>query len=479
MTTYAILGCGTVGTIVAEQLAKRNARVLILDNDPKQVTRLREQGLDARVGDIKAISPSVLDLGVEKVDAVLILTSDADANLAVANKIKAYWPKIHIISRAIDLVSAKKLMDANIDHVIHTSDVISKYILRDLDAFETRRAADMLVSIIDSAIGTGLGIFLHNNPDPDAIAAGLALKKICDVRKVKSMIFYGGEITHQENKALVNLLDIELNHLNETDNILAIVNNLSKIALIDVEAPGANNVLPKDVVPNILIDHHHTERHIKADFYDSRSNIGATATIMTRYMQELNITPDPKLAAALLFGIRTDTKGFTRSTSPTDLTAAAYLSPYADKDLLATFESPPMSVETLEIMGKAIMNREIYGPYLITCVDSVRERDALPQAADFLLNLEGITTVLVFGIVGNEIHISARSNDIRVNLGEALKKAFDISGSAGGHVASAAAQISLGLLGHVDDNDKENLINLARSAVKKKFFAAVGVEIKS
>jgi nanoRNase/pAp phosphatase (c-di-AMP/oligoRNAs hydrolase) len=81
--------------------------------------------------------------------------------------------------------------------------------------------------------------------------------------------------------------------------------------------------------------------------------------------------------------------------------------------------------------------------------------------------------VIAFGIVDDVIHISARTNDVRLNLGEALEKAFGKQ-HAGGHAKSAGGQIKLGIFGDVDE--KEALLRLARDAVRKQVLLVLGLE---
>jgi nanoRNase/pAp phosphatase (c-di-AMP/oligoRNAs hydrolase) len=92
---------------------------------------------------------------------------------------------------------------------------------------------------------------------------------------------------------------------------------------------------------------------------------------------------------------------------------------------------------------------------------------------DYLLNPEGISITVVFGATDEKIYVSGRSNDIRINLGEILKRAF-AEGSAGGHSTVAAAQIPLGVFR--DIKDRQTLLRLVDEAVAKKFLSAVGVE---
>jgi nanoRNase/pAp phosphatase (c-di-AMP/oligoRNAs hydrolase) len=225
---------------------------------------------------------------------------------------------------------------------------------------------------------------------------------------------------------------------------------------------------------NIIIDHHPLpDADIDADFIDIRPHVGAAATILTKYLQELNIDIDSELATALLYGIRTDTLDFKRNTDSSDLSAASYLYPVSDHDILEQLERPSMSIETLDVLGEAINSRQVVGSYLLSNVGSIRNRDTLPQAADYLLNLEGISTSIVFGVTEEKIFISGRSNDIRVNLGDIMKRAFG-EDAGGGHATAAAAQIPLGVFSV--SKDRQTLLRLVNEAVVKRFLAAVGVE---
>ncbi len=469
---YVILGCGSVGYNAAKLLRGRDKDVLILDSNPKRVEDLRDQEFTAVVGDMTDLTPFREELS--RAEAVLLLSSHMDTNLQALKHLKSETPATFVIVRALDPVSADAFEKAGADRVIQPTDVIARAVLRELGEFELERASSALIDIIKSA--KTIAIFLQSNPDPDALGSGLALKSICEAYDVEARLYYGGAIGHQENRAFVNLLEIELHQLGPKDDVLDVVNAHDKIALVEAAIPGKNNVLPPSVVPNIVFDHHQIEEgDVVADFADVRVGVGATCTILTKYIQQLGITVSPRLAVALLYGIRTDTKGFTRGATAEDMAAATFLSGFADMDLLEKIETPPVSADTMDTLGKAVRNREVYGSTLVTSVDFIRDRDTLPQAADFLLQLEGITTVVVFGIVEDVIHLSARTNDVRVNLGEVLEKAFGKQ-NAGGHAKMAGGQIKLGIFGDVDE--KEALLRLARDAVRKQVLGALGLEEK-
>lgn len=467
---YVILGCGSVGFNAARLLKSRNEELLVIDRSKKRVEDLRDAGYTAVVGDMENLEAFREDF--ERASAFLLLSSNMEANLSGLKHLRATFDGAYVIVRALDPVSAEAFEKAGADRVITPSDVIARAVLRELGEFEQRRTASALTSIIQEA--KNIAIVLQNNPDPDALGSGIALKAICEHFGVPAALLYGGAIGHQENRAFVNLLELQLRQIQKGDDVHDILAAYDVVALVEASIPGKNNILPDDITPDIVFDHHQIEdAEIKARFKDVRPSIGATSTILTKYVQQLGVEVTPQLAVGLLYGIRTDTNGFTRGATRDDMEAATFLSQHADPELLEKIETPPMSSETVDTLGKAIRNREQYSSFVLTSVDFVRDRDTLPQAADFLLQLEGVNTVIVFGIVDDIIHISARTNDVRVNLGEALEKAFGKQ-HAGGHAKSAGGQIKLGIFGDVDE--KEALLRLARDAVRKQVLMVLGLE---
>ena len=104
----------------------------------------------------------------------------------------------------------------------------------------------------------------------------------------------------------------------------------------------------------------------------------------------------------------------------------------------------------------------------------VRNRDALPQAADLLITLEGVNCALVYGISDETIIMSARNRDIRLHIGNVLSEAFGDIGDAGGHPNMAAATIPLEYFRMV--KNKDDLLNLIIDPLLKKFNHLAGLE---
>ena len=468
MSSYAILGCGSVGHAVAEELVEEGKDVLILDKDEGRVEALRDQDLNARVADIQ--DASIAD-DVAGRDAVLILSSEVEANKTAVETLRDAETDHFIVARASDPVSADELAELGADVVINPSAVIADSALRSLETGELEHRAKQLSDVIDST-DDQLAILIHRGPDPDSIASAAALQAIAEHRDVDADIIYEGEIGHHENRAFVNLLGIELVSRDDAD-----LEKYDTIALLDYSKSGDPDETPLESV-DILIDHHEPETAIDARFSDVRPNVSATSTILTKYIQEFDLGLSQEVATALLYGIRAETLDFKRDTTPADLTAAAYLYPFADHDTLEQVESPSMSPETLDVLAEAIRNRDVRGSHLVSNAGFIRDREALAQAAQQLLNLEGITTTAVFGIVDDTIYLAARSKDIRMNIGNILSGAFSDIGDTAGHSTDASVEVPLGIFTSIEtsDDNRDLLLSLTEEAVKTKLFEAMGVE---
>ena len=467
---YCIFGCGTIGYNIILELAKENEGVVVVDRDESRVRHLRDQKYDAYQRDLT--SPDLLT-GLPVFEIAFVMTGDPDANLAAVLTIKKRFPSVQIVARAIDPVSGQKLTAGGAEFVLYPQEVVARSAVLQIRKQHSSRISQRLFTMLAGWEGT-FGIITHKNPDPDAISSAMALAEIAKHANPKTLtarIFYEGNIGHQENRTFVNLLDIKMEHL--TPEALSACTFL---ALVDCSGPGANNDIPPQTKINVIIDHHKEGRHLASQgmFVDIRPGVGATASIMTQYLQELDVPVDKRVATALLYGIRTDTKEFTRNVTPQDLNYAGFLLPLTDADLLDKIMSPSMSQETLDVIGKAIHERKVQSGYLFANVGFVMNRDALPQAADLLITLEGVNTALVYGITDNAIVISARNRDIRLHIGNALSEAFGEMGDAGGHPNMAAATLPLHYFGRVEN--KAQLLEIVIEPVLKKFKNLVGLE---
>ncbi|WP_160133198.1 DHH family phosphoesterase [Halococcus salsus] len=466
MSTYAILGCGSVGYAVAEDLVDEGKDVLIIDVDDGRVEALRDQDLNAKTADIgdEAVPEAVADR-----DVLLILSTDIEANRAAIENVRADGSEQFIIARASDPVTADELREAGADAVVNPSKVIADAALRALETGELEHKARRLADVLDDT-EEQLAILANDNPGPDSIASAVALQAIAEARGIEADILYDGEIGHQEDRAFVNLIGVELLARDAVE-----FDAYDRLALVD-HAQSMERAIERPI--DVLIDHHEPEEEYEAAFVDVRADVSSTSTILTKYVQEFDLNLDEAVATALLYGIRAETLDFKRDTTPADLTAASYLYPFADHDTLEQVESPSMSPETLDVLAEAIRNREVKGSHLVSNAGYIHDRDALARAAQHLLNLEGVTTSAVFAIDDERITLSARSKDIRINVRNVLEDAFEEVGEAVGHSTDATVTIPLGIFTGLEtsDDNRETLLRLTEQAVRRKLFAALGVD---
>lgn len=481
-----VLGGGAIGRAVAESL-KGEFEVTIIEKDELRAKALEESGFQVINGDF-SYTATLLKAGVDKAELVIITTMNVEVIRKTIYVIRTNNKDVPIVTVLPDEVSLDDLAaqineeyeaEVKVDYAVSPRDALKETLIRTVERIGEQKNANLLVKKLKElkSMGDTLLIVMHDNPDPDAIASASALSAIAQTIGFKTRIVYGGEITHHENRAFVNLLGVDIRRVSKGSYELK---RYPFIALVDCQPNGNLTILDKEDYNRIkiIIDHHQILQHLQEliledAFLDIRPEVHSSAAILSEYLRMLNISPSPLMATALFYGIYVDTKKFSKL-SHIDLKAIEFLAGKVDYELLDKIEHPDISTETAEILAKAIMNRRIYKNIVISNVGFITNRDAIAESADFLLRLEGITTVLVFGIVDDRIEISARTRDVRVNIGAVLREAFGDIGSGGGHSQSGGARIPLGIFKLA--KDKGSLLKLAEEAITEKFLEALKVK---
>jgi len=267
-------------------------------------------------------------------------------------------------------------------------------------------------------------------------------------------IYHGGLIEHQQNQAMVRLLEIPLRRIILDWELDDVLNEADCIVTVDFHQPGANNVLPEECVPHIIIDHHSSDKPVSADVAFLRPEYSATSSLIANLLMNMSVDMTPRLATALSFGIRTDTLSFTRSFNPVDLRALMWLNTWVNSDLLTSIEAPLKNKYTLDTFTQALANKEHEGTLILAPISNLKSRDDLSQVADFLFATKDTEVVVVYGIQRNKVLLSARSRRENIHLGLSLSKHFP-GGQAGGHKGLAGGQILFESLGFEEFADVE------------------------
>lgn len=439
MIDRLLLGRDRLIREVAKSRLEAPGTVVVGTDDSHFAMSLRDAGVPVSTTEIT--SADALS-GFETPDIVMVVEQSQKRIETITEAVDAAFPTAHVIIYDDSPTPPGELDD---ETAMSAQKMVTDYIMTRLG--ESGRRLQQLSRILRGI--DRLAVVMHDNPDPDAIASGVGLASLATAFGCESTVYYYGEINHQENRAFVNVLNLDLVQLTPDEELP----ESDGIALVDHSQPGINDQLPEDTPVDIVVDHHPPRTPVDARFVDLRSDVGATSTLITEYLDQHGLTIDETVATALLFGIHIDTDGFTREVSTADFEAAATLVKTADMDALKRIESPNISGRTLDTVARAYRNREVIGTHLLASVGIFSDRDALSQAADHLLTLDGIDTTLVYGIMDDVIYLSARAQSDKVDIGETLRQAFEQVGSAGGHADMAGGQIPTGIIVDVDEED--------------------------
>lgn len=326
-----------------------------------------------------------------------------------------------------------------------------------------------LKKLIQSCEDKGLAIVICDDPSSDSLASALALKSIAEHFHTGAKIFYRGDI---QNKTLFNLMEEDLNVLQSAADI-----NGMKLAFVGAVPSQLKHITRP---PSIIITHYGGDtRDIKAELKDIRSDVGTTSSILIEYLMRLNITVDKQLAAQLLYAIRGATRGLIINLHEFDLRAYLQIFPDADIGLLTRLEHPSVKSETFADLAEAIKNRMIKDTHLVTSVGYAKDPSTLSTVCDYLLDLEGILTVLTFAIGKTSIYIYAKSENIEANMRNMLEKIFGVWGDARGTPVYASVEIPLGVFETVLQGEKDAtkskalLFESIKNVISSKYFAAM------
>lgn len=285
----------------------------------------------------------------------------------------------------------------------------------------------------------------HKYGDFDSFGASVGVARLCMLCGVKTNIA------------------VDMRDKNLSPCIKLLQNNSTYSQIFVDNAEGLDLVSPDTLV--ILVDHNTLAR---AQFSDIASKVNTVAVIdhhrsivaLPEVVKLSYIEPSAsstceivsemlenaissqnlikEVADILLAGILLDTKQFTRSTGTRTFGAAQYLrgAGASPADVYNLFKTPPEELAKEARFHTAIITYN--GNIAISCCDGETDesyRIIASKAADKMLTLAGIDAAFTLVRIGEQIHISGRSNG-EVNVQLILEKL-----GGGGHFDVAGAQV--------------------------------------
>ena len=278
-------------------------------------------------------------------------------------------------------------------------------------------------------------ILTHNDPDPDAIASGLALRTLLRRTKQTAIIGTLQPVARPENQRMLKLLEIGVDTV--TPEQFA---SYEKIALVDVQPHYFGDALRH---VDLVVDHHPETTGYTAMFKDIRSDYGSTSTILTEHLQAVDIDISERTATAMLYAIKSDTLFFNRQANRADLDAFSYLYPLADASLIRKMEGAEITRERLDYVIKAWQQGRMMEHVFCAFLGEPPRDDFIPYVADFYLQLENVQWTVVSGVVNDQMVVSVRNLGYSRNAGDFVRRWFNDIGSAGGHRTMAKAVVPL------------------------------------
>src|SRR5512138_906735 len=282
-------------------------------------------------------------------------------------------------------------------------------------------------------------ILTHDNPDPDSIAAGVALAHLLEkLAGVEAIVAYGGIVGRAENRALIRVLKLPVVPVSRV-----MFDDYDLICMVDTQPEQGNHSLPARHFPDVVIDHHpeRPDSHL-APIADVGGPIGATSTVVAEYFRASGLKVPPHVATALFYGIKADTRDLGRQTTKADVDAYLWLYPMVDKDALAEIEHPKLPDDYFRLHHAAIERAEVYEDAVTCDLGDIYAPDMVAEVAERFSFLEGMRWSLAFGEYEDAIYYSLRTSDRRTNAGRLIRDVIEArGGSAGGHGTMAGARL--------------------------------------
>jgi nanoRNase/pAp phosphatase (c-di-AMP/oligoRNAs hydrolase) len=278
-------------------------------------------------------------------------------------------------------------------------------------------------------------ILLHNDPDPDAMASGLALRSLLRRTKATAIIGALQNVTRPENIRMKHLLDIHVETVTPADFA-----GFERIATVDVQPHYFGDALER---ADLVVDHHPEQANHNAVFKDIRPDYGSTCTILTEHLRASDFDISERIATAMLYAIKSDTLFFARQTNRVDVDAFSHLYPLADAALIRKMEGADLSLDRLQFVTRAVRDGTMAEQVFSAFLGKVPREDYITYAADFFLDLEDVRWTIISGLVNEMLVVSVRNLGYTRNASEFVKRWFADIGSAGGHRAMAKAVVPL------------------------------------
>ena len=303
--------------------------------------------------------------------------------------------------------------------------------------------------------GSVIFIVMHDAPDPDAMGSAVGLQYLFKQLGYTSNIVYRGDISHPQNKTLVNVLNLNFTKMKNEDTIQA------EGAVVCVDGTEKNSVADGNNL-GLVIDHHKNET--KAKFSIIEPSYGACSTMVFKLIKTMlkdkwKGKDSIAIFTALLLGIRTDTNDLiSENMTRDDFVAYQELLDVVDKEALQKVMNYPLPKYlydhrlALHTEGNYYEANGVFvgGIGFITS----SQRDAIAVLSEEYARMETVNTSIIFAIVNKDtLQVSIRSSNVSLDVGAMCSELFGNYG--GGTSYKGGASIPLLFFSELENGEKE------------------------
>jgi tRNA nucleotidyltransferase (CCA-adding enzyme) len=302
-------------------------------------------------------------------------------------------------------------------------------------------------------------ITTHLNTDFDGLASMMAAKKLYPEAW---LVFPGSQEQNLRNFFLQSTVYL----YNFTKIKQVPLERIHRLILVDTRQPERigrfAEILNRSGLDIHIYDHHPSAENDIRGTLEIIKPVGATMTLMTRFLKEKNIPITPDEATLMALGIYEDTGSFTfGSTTAEDFQAAAYLlGQGANLNLISDMLTRELTAEQISLLNQMLESATRHRINNLEIVVAKASIDA--YVGDFavlvhkMMDMENLDCLFALARMEDRVYLVARSRIREINVGEIL-----LTFGGGGHPFAASATIKDQTLVQVE----EKLISRLKSRI--------------
>lgn len=294
--------------------------------------------------------------------------------------------------------------------------------------------ANKIQELIDLLRGHRVFIQTHNFPDQDAIASAFGLQVLLRHFGIETTICHHGAVERAVTANMVTELGIEM--LGDELDEGSMMTEKDYIITVDSQK-GSGNI--DDLIGDEVacIDHHPTFVAVEDyKFMDVRI-VGSCSTIIADYYRECGVEISENVATALLYGLKCDTRNFTRGVTPLDVDIYGYLFSKSNHQQIRRYQAAEIEYSELNAFSDSLRHIEIYNEVGFAYLNFSCKEGFIATVSDFILDIDLVKFVVVYAHRPNGFKFSVRSELDELDAGKIISEALKGVGSGGGHKTMA------------------------------------------